>query len=41
MTSGLAGTQAWLFVVNQCCVGATLLWIMDPIIIEVIIITAL
>ena len=32
-TSGLTGTQDWLFVMknNQCCVGAPLLWIMDPI----------
>ena len=31
-TSGLTGTQDWLFVMknNQCCVGASLLWIMDP-----------
>ena len=32
-TSGLTGTQDWLFVMknNQCCVGASLLWKMDPI----------
>ena len=32
-TSGLTGAQDWLFVMknNQCCVGASLLWIMDPI----------
>ena len=31
--SGLTGTQDRLFVMknNQCCVGAPLLWIMDPI----------
>ena len=37
-TSGLTGTQDWLFVMknNQCCVGAPLLWIMDPISIRVV-----
>ena len=32
-TSGLTGTQDWLFVMknNQCCVGASLLWIIGNI----------
>ena len=41
-TSGLTGRQDWLFVMknNQCCVGASLLWIMDPIRSRVVMATA-